>query len=41
MERGNYNLNSLLRSSILYALEAMYNVKENKLRMLEKIEKLV
>ena len=29
-------LNSLLRSSILFAAEAMYNVKENELRLLER-----
>ena len=31
-------LNSLLHSSILYASEAMYNVKENELRQIERIE---
>ena len=31
-------MNSLLRSSILYAAETMYNVKENEIRHLERIE---
>ena len=31
-------LNSLLRSSILFAAEAMYNLKENEFRLLERIE---
>ena len=31
-------LNSLLRSSILFAAKAMYNLKENELRLLERIE---
>ena len=31
-------LNSLLRSSILFAAEAMYNLKENEVRVLERIE---
>ena len=38
MEGGMIYLNSLLRSSILYAAEAMYNVKEKELRMLERKE---
>ena len=31
-------LNSLLRSSILFAAEAMYSMKENEVRLLERIE---
>ena len=31
-------LNSLLRSSILFAAEAMYNLKEHEVRVLERIE---
>ena len=38
LEGGMIYLNSLLRSSILYASEAMYNVKENELRQIERIE---
>ena len=31
-------LNSLVRSSVLYGTEAMYNITENELRELERIE---
>jgi hypothetical protein len=37
-EGGLIYLNSLLRSSILYAAEIMYNVKENEIRLLERVE---
>ena len=37
-EGGIIYLNSLLRSSILYGAETMYNVKENEIRQLERIE---
>ena len=37
-EGGMIYLNSLLRSSILFAAEAMYNTKENELRQIERIE---
>ena len=38
-EGGMIYINSLLRSSILYAAETMYNVKENEMRQIERIEK--
>ena len=37
-EGGMIYTNSLLRSSILYASETMYNIKENELRHLERID---
>ena len=38
VECGMIYLNSLLRSSILFAAETMYNIKENEYRKLERIE---
>ena len=38
LESGLIYLNSLLRSTILYAAETMYNEKENKIRQLERNE---
>ena len=38
IECGIIYLNSLLRSSILFAAETMYNVKENEFRQVEPIE---
>ena len=38
IECGMIYLNSLLRSSILFAAETMYDVKENDYRQLERIE---
>ena len=38
IECGMIYLNSLLRSSILFAAEAMYNIKESEYRKLERIE---
>ena len=38
LEGGMIYLNSLLRSSILYAAETMYNVKENAILQLKRIE---
>ena len=37
-EGGMIYVNSLLRSSILYAAETMYNVQENEMRHIERIE---
>ena len=37
-EGGMIYLNSLLRSSILFAAKAMYNIKKNELRQIERIE---
>ena len=37
-ESAKIFLNVMLRSSILYACEAYYNLKENELRQLERIE---
>ena len=38
IECGMIYLNSLLRSSILFASETMYDIKENDFRQLERIE---
>ena len=37
-EGGLIYLNSLLRSSILFAAETMYNIKETEFRLIERIE---
>ena len=39
LEGGMVYINSLLRSSILFAAETMYNIKEVEYRLIEKIEK--
>ena len=38
LEGGMVFLNSLLRSSILFASEAMYDIKEKEFRAIERIE---
>ena len=38
LEGGMVYINSLLRSSILFAAETMYNIKEIEYRLIEKIE---
>ena len=38
LEGGMIYLNSLLRSSIIFAAETMYNIKEGEYRLIERIE---